>query len=92
MLRMVVSGSQTGSLIGKGGSKINNIREKSGASIRVIEDAHPSCCQGDRIIFVGVLVLSTCIAIFGFVDKVLYFVVAGSWRNIQREGCSADDR
>lgn len=56
--RMLVSGSQTGSLIGKRGAKINQIREKTKASIRVIEDAPSGSYPGDRIIVVSLCSLS----------------------------------
>ena len=35
-LRLIVPASQCGSLIGKGGSKIKEIRESTGATIQVI--------------------------------------------------------
>ena len=36
-LRLLVAASQCGSLIGKGGSKVKEIREISGASVQVRE-------------------------------------------------------
>ena len=39
-LKLIVPASQCGSLIGKGGSKIKEIRETSGANVQV---TRPSC-------------------------------------------------
>ncbi|TRY68469.1 hypothetical protein TCAL_06845 [Tigriopus californicus] len=44
-LRLVVPASQCGSLIGKGGSKIKDIRETSGASIQVASDMLPNSTE-----------------------------------------------
>eukprot|EP00095_Tigriopus_kingsejongensis_P008325 snap_masked-scaffold1724_size29877-processed-gene-0.7 protein:Tk08325 transcript:snap_masked-scaffold1724_size29877-processed-gene-0.7-mRNA-1 annotation:"poly -binding protein 3 isoform x4" len=44
-LRLVVPASQCGSLIGKGGSKIKEIRETSGASIQVASEMLPNSTE-----------------------------------------------
>jgi len=43
--RLVVPASQCGSLIGKGGSKIKEIREVTGASIQVASEMLPNCTE-----------------------------------------------
>ncbi|GBN83222.1 Poly(rC)-binding protein 3, partial [Araneus ventricosus] len=44
-LRLIVPASQCGSLIGKGGSKIKDIREATGASIQVASDMLPNSTE-----------------------------------------------
>jgi len=44
-LRLLVAASQCGSLIGKGGSKVKEIREISGASVQVASDTLPGCTE-----------------------------------------------
>ncbi|XP_033856157.1 poly(rC)-binding protein 3-like isoform X10 [Acipenser ruthenus] len=44
-LRLVVPGSQCGSLIGKGGSKIKEIRETTGAQVQVAGDMLPNSTE-----------------------------------------------
>lgn len=44
-LRLIVPASQCGSLIGKGGSKIKEIREVTGASIQVASDMLPNSTE-----------------------------------------------
>lgn len=44
-LRLIVPASQCGSLIGKGGSKIKEIREVTGASIQVASEMLPNSTE-----------------------------------------------
>lgn len=44
-LKLIVPASQCGSLIGKGGSKIKEIREISGANVQVASDTLPGCTE-----------------------------------------------
>lgn len=44
-LRLIVPASQCGSLIGKGGSKIREIREVTGASIQVASEMLPNSTE-----------------------------------------------
>ncbi|KAL1251017.1 hypothetical protein QQF64_018813, partial [Cirrhinus molitorella] len=44
-LRLVIPASQCGSLIGKGGSKIKEIREKTGAQVQVAGDLLPNSTE-----------------------------------------------
>ena len=44
-LRLMVPASQCGSLIGKGGSKIKEIREVTGASVQVASDMLPGSTE-----------------------------------------------
>jgi heterogeneous nuclear ribonucleoprotein K len=57
-VRLLVHQSIVGGIIGKGGSQIKDIREKSGASIKVYQTAAPQ--STDR-----------CVALQGHMDKVL---------------------
>ena len=40
-IRMIMSGKEVGSIIGKGGEIINNIREESGAKIHISDGSVP---------------------------------------------------
>eukprot|EP00898_Chlorokybus_atmophyticus_P001178 jgi/Chlat1/2060/Chrsp17S02529 len=53
--RLVISSSQVGCLLGKGGSVISQMRESSGASIRILpRDQAPACVQhGDELLQVS---------------------------------------
>ena len=46
-LKLIVPASQCGSLIGKGGSKIKEIRELSGANVQVCVACAVQCTDGD---------------------------------------------
>ncbi|KAI1729986.1 KH domain-containing protein [Ditylenchus destructor] len=56
-MRLIVPATQCGSLIGKGGSKIKEIREKTGASIQVATEMLPSSTER------AVTISGTCEAI-----------------------------
>ncbi|TKC40325.1 hypothetical protein EI555_017603 [Monodon monoceros] len=49
-LRLVVPASQCGSLIGKGGCKIKEIRESTGAQVQVAGDMLPSSTEGPSLL------------------------------------------
>lgn len=44
-MKLIVAASQCGSLIGKGGSKIKEIREITGANVQVASDTLPGCTE-----------------------------------------------
>lgn len=50
-LRLIIQASQCGSLIGRGGNKIKEIREKTGATIQVAPDVLPSSTE--RVVTIG---------------------------------------
>ena len=50
-LKLVVPASQCGSLIGKGGSKIKDIREVTGASVQVASELLPNSTE--RTVTIG---------------------------------------
>lgn len=57
-LRLIVPASQCGSLIGKGGSKIREIREVTGASIQVASEMLPNSTErGESSYFYDKLIL-----------------------------------
>lgn len=45
MFKLIVPATQCGSIIGKGGAKIKEIRESSGASIQVASDMLPNSTE-----------------------------------------------
>ena len=56
VVRLIVPASQCGSLIGKGGSKIKEIRESSGAAMQVSADMLPHSTE--RIVHISGLIES----------------------------------
>eukprot|EP00850_Spirogloea_muscicola_P021313 SM000244S08548 [mRNA] locus=s244:111786:114192:- [translate_table: standard] len=52
-VRLLIAGSQAGSVIGKGGATINEIRETTGASVRVSEDLPAGSSPTDRLVQVS---------------------------------------
>ena len=55
-LKLVVPASQCGSLIGKGGSKIKDIREVTGASVQVASELLPNSTERTVTIGTGYLI------------------------------------
>ena len=55
-LKLVVPASQCGSLIGKGGSKIKDIREVTGASVQVASELLPNSTE--RTVTIGMKIRS----------------------------------
>ena len=60
-LRLIVPASQCGSLIGKGGSKIKEIREVTGASIQVASEMLPNSTERAVTISGGSEAITQCI-------------------------------
>ena len=61
-LRLIVPASQCGSLIGKGGSKIKEIREITGASIQVASEMLPNSTERAVTISGGSKAITQCIS------------------------------
>ena len=59
--RMIVPASQCGSLIGKGGSKIREIREVTGASIQVASEMLPNSTERAVTISGGSEAITQCV-------------------------------
>ena len=59
--RMIVPASQCGSLIGKGGSKIKEIREVTGASIQVASEMLPNSTERAVTISGGSKAITQCV-------------------------------
>ena len=59
--RMIVPASQCGSLIGKGGSKIKEIREVTGASIQVASEMLPNSTERAVTVSGGSDAVTQCI-------------------------------
>ncbi|CAM9510341.1 unnamed protein product [Ascophyllum nodosum] len=52
VVRWIMSNTQCGWLIGKGGSGIQNIESSSGAQVRVASEKHTSKASGERIVYI----------------------------------------
>ncbi|XP_014866816.1 PREDICTED: poly(rC)-binding protein 3-like [Poecilia mexicana] len=60
-LRLVIPASQCGSLIGKGGSKIKEIRETTGAQVQVAGDLLPNSTEREVTISGGQDAIIQCV-------------------------------
>ncbi|KAJ7535180.1 hypothetical protein O6H91_12G021800 [Diphasiastrum complanatum] len=67
LTRLLIAGSQAGSLIGKAGAVINNIRESSGATVRILpSDKLPPCSAAsdtDRLVQISGEIPQVCKAL-----------------------------
>ncbi|KAJ8793639.1 hypothetical protein J1605_003647 [Eschrichtius robustus] len=82
-LRLVVPASQCGSLIGKGGSKIKEIRESTGAQVQVAGDMLPNSTER------AVTISGTPDAIIQCVKQICVVMLEGRVRAGLRDGLGA---